>query len=290
MKWPEFGYVRAGSLEEFWRLRAEAGEDARVLAGGQSLLATLAFRLSQPSVLIDITGIAALRGVALNGDTLRIGALTRHCELATDPLIRDHAPLLAAAAPLIAHPAIRNRGTIGGSLALADPAAELPACALALDAVIVLASPKGERRVNAADFFLDLFETAMAEDEIIVAIAVPRAASGQRASIREIARRSGDYAMVGLALSAEMEGGMIRTIRPVYFGLGSVPVLAAGAAAALEGRVPDAATLAEAEAALEDDLDPPDDLHGPPAMKRHLARVLLRRALGDIAPEARIAA
>jgi carbon-monoxide dehydrogenase medium subunit len=290
MKWPEFGYVRAGSLEEFWRLRAEAGEDAKVLAGGQSLLATLAFRLSQPSVLIDITGIAALRGIALEGETLRIAALTRHCELATDPLIRDRAPLLAAAAPLIAHPAIRNRGTIGGSLALADPAAELPACALALEAVIVLASAEGERRVGAADFFLGLFETAMREDEIIVAIEVPHAGSSRRVSIREIARRSGDYAMAGLALSAEMTGATVRSIRPVYFGLGSVPVLATGAAAALAGRVPDAAALAEAEAALEADLDPPDDLHGPPAMKRHLARVLLRRALGDIAPEARLAA
>jgi carbon-monoxide dehydrogenase medium subunit len=143
MKWPAFGYARASTLEDIWRLQAEHGESARVLAGGQTLLATLAFRLSEPSALIDITRIEALRGIAVQGGVLRIGALTRHAELGRDPLVARHAPLLAEAVPLIAHPAIRNRGTIGGSLAYADPAAELPACVVALDATLVLASAAG---------------------------------------------------------------------------------------------------------------------------------------------------
>ncbi len=153
MKWPAMGYARVESLDELWRALDAAGPEAQILAGGQSLLATLAFRLSAPSTLIDITRIAALKGVSVAGNVLRIGALTRHADLARDPLVARHAPMLAEAAPLIAHPAIRNRGTIGGSLALADPAAELPACVVALGATLVLASRAGERRVPAADFF-----------------------------------------------------------------------------------------------------------------------------------------
>ncbi len=205
MKWPAIGYVRAGSLEDVWRARAEHGSAAQILAGGQTLLATLAFRLSEPKVLVDITRVAALRGVALAGGVLRIGALTRHAELARDPLVAQHAPLLAEAAPLIAHPAIRNRGTIGGSLAYADPAAELPACAVALGATILAVSPAGERRIAAEDFFTGLLTTALREDEIIAAIEVPVATAATRSAIVEVARRSGDYAMAGLAACLTME-------------------------------------------------------------------------------------
>ncbi|MBP0463947.1 FAD binding domain-containing protein [Roseomonas sp. PWR1] len=290
MKWPAIGYLRAGSLEDVWRARAEHGAAAQILAGGQTLLATLAFRLSEPKILIDITRIPALRGIAVQAGVLRIGALTRHAELARDPLVARHAPLLAEAAPLIAHPAIRNRGTIGGSLAYADPAAELPACVVALGATIVAASPAGERRIAAAAFFTGLLSTALRDDEVIAAVEVPVATPATRSAIVEVARRSGDYAMAGLAACLEMDGPRIATARLVFLGVGAVPALAAGAGAALAGRALDGAAIAAAQAALDADLDPPADLHGPPEMKRHLARVLLGRALGRFLPEAEKAA
>ena len=284
MKWPAFGYLQASTLDEVWRARAEHGEGARVVAGGQTLLATLAFRLSEPDVLVDITRIAVLRGIGVEGGMLRIGALTRHAELGRDPLVAQHAPLLAEAAPLIAHPAIRNRGTIGGSLAYADPAAELPACAVALDAALVLVSPSGERRVPARDFFTGLLETALRPDELIAALEVPVATAATRGTIMEIARRSGDYAMAGLAACLTMDATRVTTARLVYFGVGNGPVLARGASAALAGRALDFAAITAAQAALADDLDPPADLHGPPEMKRHLARVLTLRALSRFTP------
>jgi len=290
MKWPAIGYARAKSLEDLWRIQAEHGAAAQVLAGGQTLLATLAFRLSDPKLLVDITRIAALRGVAAERGVLRIGALTRHADLARDKLVAAHAPLLAEAAPLIAHPAIRNRGTIGGSLAYADPAAELPACVVALGATIVTASAAGERRVPATAFFTGLLETALRPGEIIAAVEVPVAAAATRSVIQEVARRSGDYAMAGLAARLEMDGVRVAAARLVFFGVGAGPVLAAGAGAALAGRALDAAAIAAAQAALADDLDPPADMHGPPEMKRHLARVLTARALGRFLPSEEAAA
>jgi carbon-monoxide dehydrogenase medium subunit len=279
MKWPAMGYARVESLDELWPALDAAGPEAQILAGGQSLLATLAFRLSAPSALIDITRITALKGVSVSGDILRIGALTRHADLGRDPLVARHAPMLAIAAPLIAHPAIRNRGTIGGSLALADPAAELPACAVALGATIVLASRAGERRVAASDFFQGLFNTALETGEIITAVEVPVATSSSRQTIIEVTRRSGDYAMAGLAAALEVDGGVVTSARLVFFGIGSGAEVARGASAALTGKALSPETIAAAQAALADDLDPPTDLHGGPEMKRHLARVLTRRAL-----------
>jgi aerobic carbon-monoxide dehydrogenase medium subunit len=279
MKWPAMGYARVESLDELWRALDAAGPEAQILAGGQSLLATLAFRLSAPSTLIDITRIAALKGVSVAGNVLRIGALTRHADLARDPLVARHAPMLAEAAPLIAHPAIRNRGTIGGSLALADPAAELPACVVALGATIVIASRTGERRVPAADFFQGLFTTALDTGEIITAVEVPVATATSRQTIVEVTRRSGDYAMAGLAAALEIDGGVVTSARLVFFGIGSGAEVARGASAALTGKALSAETIAAAQAALDGDLDPPTDLHGGPEMKRHLARVLIRRAL-----------
>lgn len=278
MKWPDMAYLRAANLPELWSALAGHGASAQIIAGGQTLLATLAFRLSEPGVLVDITRIPELRGVSVTGNTLRIGALTRHAELGRDGLVRAHAPLLSEAVPLIAHPAIRNRGTIGGSLAYADPAAELPACIVALDAVVVAASPAGERRIAARDFFTDLLQTALHEGEIIAAVEIPLAP--RLSAIQEVARRSGDYAMAGLAAALRLEGGRVVAPRLVYFGVGNGPVLAARACAALEGHALDATRIAAAQAALADDLDPPQDLHGPPEMKRHLARVLTARVLG----------
>jgi carbon-monoxide dehydrogenase medium subunit len=290
MKWPAFGYARARSLDEVWRLLAEHGEGARVIAGGQTLLATLAFRLSEPTLLIDITGVAELRGIALHDGTLRIGALTRHAALERHELVARHAPLLREAAPLIAHPAIRNRGTIGGSLAYADPAAELPACVVAMDATIVLVSKGGERRVAAAEFFTGLLETALRPGELIAAVEVPVATAATRSGIREVARRSGDYAMAGIAVCLSLDGLRVVSPRLVYFGVGNGPVLARRAVAALEGRALDAAAIAAAQAALAEDLDPPADLHGPPAMKLQLARVLTARALGGFLTRVEMAA
>lgn len=290
MKWPAFGYARASTLDAVWRLQAEHGDGARILAGGQTLLATLAFRLSEPRLLIDITGLAALRGISAAAGVLRIGALTRHAELGRDPLVARHAPLLAEAVPLIAHPAIRNRGTLGGSLAYADPAAELPACIVALDATLVLASAGGERRVKAAAFFTGLLETALRPGELIAAVEVPAGTPAQRSAIVEVARRSGDYAMAGLAAWVTLEGARVAAARLVYFGVGSGPVLAPGAMAALEGHALGAESIAAAQAALARDLDPPSDLHGPPEMKRHLARVLAARALSRFLPATEIAA
>jgi carbon-monoxide dehydrogenase medium subunit len=290
MKWPAIGYLRATRLDDVWRARAEHGAAAQLLAGGQTLLATLAFRLSEPSVLVDITRIDALHGIAVRDGVLRIGALTRHAQLGRDALVRRHAPLLADAVPLIAHPAIRNRGTIGGSLAYADPAAELPACVVALGARIVAASPGGERRIAAADFFTGLLQTALTPEEIIVAVEVPLATETTRCAIVEVARRSGDYAMVGLAARLSLDAGCLRAPRLVFFGVGGGPVAALRAGAALDGRAPDAAAVAAAQAALAGDLDPPGDMHGPPEMKRHLARVLLRRALTQCLPALEAAA
>jgi carbon-monoxide dehydrogenase medium subunit len=277
MKWPAMGYERAKSLAELWSVMETRGSAAQIIAGGQTLLATLAFRLSEPAILVDITGIPELRGISLQGQALRIGALTLHADLCRDPLVKTHAPLLAAAAPLIAHPAIRNRGTIGGSLAYADPAAELPACMVALEATIITASAKGQRRIPAAGFFTDLLQTALEPQEIIAAIDIPL--SKRLSAIEEIARRSGDYAMAGLAATLHLEAGRVIDPCLVYFGVGKMPVVAAAAAQALEGRSLDRASISAAQAALAEDLDPPSDLHGPPEMKRHLARVLTERVL-----------
>ena len=185
--------------------------------------------------------------------------------------------MLAAAAPLIAHPAIRNRGTLGGSLAYADPAAELPACMVALDATIIAASAKGERRIPAAAFFTDLQQTALEPQEIIAAVEIP--VTQRLGAIEEITRRSGDYAMAGLAATLALEAGRIVAPRFVYFGVGNIPVLAAAACRALEGRSLDRVSISAAQQALAEDLNPPRDLHGPPEMKRHLARVLTERVL-----------
>ena len=167
MKWPAFAYARATTLDELWRIRAEAGPDARVVAGGQTLLPSLAFRLSAPPALIDISRIDALKGISRTAAGLRIGALTTHADMGVSPEVAADAPLVRAAIPLIAHAAIRNRGTIGGNIAYADPASELPACLVALEATVVCIGPQGERRIPAERFFLGVFETALQDDEIV---------------------------------------------------------------------------------------------------------------------------
>jgi aerobic carbon-monoxide dehydrogenase medium subunit len=279
MKAPPLAYVRATSLDAAFRLWDAPGDAATLLAGGQTLLATLAFRLAEHGALIDISRLPELRGISATADSIRVGAMTTHSELGVNALVRRHVPLLANAVPLIAHAAIRNLGTIGGSLAHADPAAELPACAVALDAVIIARSVRGERRIAAAQFFTGLYTTALAERELIAAIEFPLARREERSAILELARRAGDYAIAGIAAKALVEGGVLRAPKLVFFAVGDGPIAAQRAMAAIADKPVTPATVAAAQRALDLDLDPAADQHGGPEMKRQLARVLLARAL-----------
>jgi carbon-monoxide dehydrogenase medium subunit len=264
-----FAYKKARSLEEAVSLLG-AGKDARLLAGGQSLIATLNMRLSAPALLIDINGIGGLDGIALKDGRLEIGALTRHAAAERSEAVAKHAPLIARAMPHIGHPAIRNRGTLGGSIAFADPAAELPACLLALDGEVDAVGPKGKRTVKAADFFKGLFETALGPQDVLTAIRVPAAGPQTRTGFAELARRHGDYAMVGLAGSARADGKGLADVRFAFFGVGATPLRAKKSEAALADGDVEAAVKAL-------DLDPPDDVQATAKVKQHLAGVLLRR-------------
>ena len=228
---------------------------------------------------MDIGGLAQLRGITLAGDTIRIGALTRHSEIEVSPLLAKHVPLMAMAAPHIGHQAIRNRGTLGGSIAHADPSAEWPACMVALDANIVLVGKKGERRVKAGEFFRDLYSTAMAPGEIVMACEIQPASAAMRYGFDELARRRGDFAIIGLAAAARMSAGKIEQARLVFFGTGNVPIRAREAESCLAGRRPDDAAVAAAQAALARELHPTGDLYHGAATKQHLAGVLMRRVL-----------
>jgi carbon-monoxide dehydrogenase medium subunit len=277
-----FRYVRPVTVAEALETFANSGEDASYIAGGQSLVPALALRLQAPEILIDIAHIESLRGIELQGEWLRIGALTRHCEAMTDPLIARHAPLFREAAPHVAHPAIRNQGTLGGSISHADPASEFPAVALATGAELEIANRDGTRRVAADDFFIDLFQTALEPGELLVAIHVPVVRSGHRWAFHELARRRGDFALVGAGILAEFEDDVIKQIRIVFFGVGNTPVRARRAEEILVGRGLNEEAIVAAQAVVGDDLAPPADEQVPPAMRLHLARVLLGRLLGQI--------
>ncbi|HSE03630.1 MAG TPA: xanthine dehydrogenase family protein subunit M [Methylomirabilota bacterium] len=297
MKPAPFEYHRPASLVETFELLDRYGEDGRLLAGGQSLVPALNLRLATPRAVIDINRIPDLDAIRVTGEGLVIGALVRQEALERSPLVRAHAPLIAAAVPHVGHAAIRARGTIGGSLALADPAAELPACAIALGATIRAARRGGARAIGADEFFRGIYATALVPGEIVTEILVPSAAPGWRWGFEELARRHGDFALAGLAAgirlaggdaavaargAAEGEPGEYEEARLVFFGVGPRPVRARRAEAALVGRRADAEALGAAGRALEDDLDPPGDVHGSPALRRHLARVLLARVVGRL--------
>ena len=284
MKAPAFDYVRARSLEEALSLLREHGGEAKIIAGGQSLVPALNLRLLAPSLLVDIGGLNELRGVSVTNGSVRIGALTRYVDLERSPEIARHAPLLRKAIAHVAHPAIRNRGTIGGNLAQADPASELPACALALRAKMIVARPEGERSVPAEEFFRGIYETALSAEDILIAVEVPAIRAEERPAFLELARRSGDYALVGLAAQAAAQDGALSDLRLAYFAVGTKPTLAAKAAGHLVGQPVSDATLARAEAALSEDLEPHDDLHASAATRLHLARVLLRRTMSELLP------
>lgn len=286
MKAPRFGYARAESVAQALTLLDRHGADARVLAGGQSLMPTLNMRLSQPALLVDINRLDALKGISLDNGVVRIGALTRHVEVLHSPLVAQHLPLIAEAMPHVAHLAVRNRGTFGGSLALADPAAEMPACALALEATIVLESLSGRRSVAAADYFRGLYETARAPNELLVEVRIPVQPPEGVSVFMELSRRHGDFAMAGIACCARFDRGVIADLRLVYFGSEEKPTLATNAIAALRGKRLDDSTLGAACNALGNDLAPMTNLEGDPAMFLHLQRVLTRRALGAAADRA----
>jgi carbon-monoxide dehydrogenase medium subunit len=269
-----FGYAKATSVEHAVALLGQYA-DARILAGGQSLIATLNMRLSAPKLLIDINGLDELRRIAVVGDWLEIGALVRHAEAERSPDVARHAPLVALALPHIAHPAIRNRGTIGGSIAYADPAAELPACLLALGGEFVVAGKAGRRTVKADDFFKGLFETALAPGDVLTTIRFPVARADSRYAFAELARRHGDYALVGLAAAARRDGTALRDARLAFFGVGATAIRARTAEAAI-------ALGTDPVAALARDLDPEGDVQASAAARKHLAGVLLRRVMAQL--------
>jgi carbon-monoxide dehydrogenase medium subunit len=279
MKAPDFDYVRVRSVDEALDLLARHGDDARILAGGQTLLATLNMRLSEPALLVDITGLDELRGIAVRDGRLHIGALATHADIEASPLVAEHAPMLAAAAPHIAHRAIRNAGTWGGSIAYADPAAEWPCCLVALEGNVVVQGPAGRRTVPATDFFVDLYTTDLAPDELVVGADVPLATTADWFAFDELARRHGDYAAAGVAIAARFDGRVVRDVRLAFLGIGATPLRARQTEALLAGKLLDEAAIGIAVASLKSELDPMADLHHSADTKRHLATVLARRLL-----------
>jgi len=283
LKAPPFAYVRARSLAGVFDLLEQHGERAKLLAGGQSLIAALNMRLSAPDLLIDITRLAELGGIQMRDGVARIGALTTHAEIERSAEIRRHLPLLAQAAPHIAHAAIRNAGTFGGSIALADPAAEWPACCVALDAQFVLACRAGTRRVAARAFFKGLYATALNPQEVLTQIEIPVPGPEYRSAFVELALRRGDYAIAGLAAVARNTRGALSDLRLAFLGVGAAPALARGAMAAMEGKRASPDAIAAATQALAKDLDPAADLYSSAATRMQLARVLTGRALAALA-------
>lgn len=290
VKAPKFSYVRAESLEQVLRLLEEHGDEARILAGGQSLMPTLNMRLSQPRLLIDINRLEALKGISVQGDRVRIGALTRHAEVAGSEIVAKHLPLIAEAMPHVAHVAVRNRGTFGGSIALADPAAEMPACVLALGATLVVESAGGKREIAAGDYFKGLYETARQDNEILVEVLVPVQRPNAVSVFMELARRHGDFAIAGIASQLTFDRDLVAEARLVYFGSEDKPTLAARAAAALRGKRLDAASRQAAADALAHDLAPMSNTQGSAKLRLELQRVLTKRALDAVLNRVRAAA
>jgi CO/xanthine dehydrogenase FAD-binding subunit len=287
MKLPPFDYEAPKTVSGAVELLAEHPDEASVLAGGQSLIPLLALRLARPGVLIDINGIDELSGVSAADGWMAIGAMTRGYVAEKSETVANTMPLLAAALPFIGHEAIRSRGTIGGSLAHADPAAELPAVARALDAEFVVRGQSGERVIPAAEWFEGYLTTSRRSDELLVEVRFPAAGRGTGVSFQEIARRHGDFAIVGLAVSLVVSGEVISDARLAFAGLSDVPVRAAAAEDLLVGERPSAALFDEAARRATADVDPPADLHGSSDYRKKVAAVLVRRGLRAAADNAR---
>lgn len=274
----QFDYIAPSTVEEAVAALHEAGEDAKVLAGGQSLLPVLRMRLADPSVVIDLGGVAALRGVREEGGSLVIGAMTTHHEVMRDPLVRDHAELIALATRTVADPQVRHRGTFGGSLAHADPAGDLLAPALALDAEMVLAGPSGRRTVPAADFFVDIFTTALEADEILVEVRMPKW-TGWRAHYEKFNRVAQAWSIVGVAAALRVEDARIAEARIALTNMGPTPVRATGVEQALVGQAATAETVRAAARHATEGTSPAADASADVDYREHLARVLTGRAV-----------
>jgi carbon-monoxide dehydrogenase medium subunit len=281
MKASAFSYVRPTSVADVLGLLAVHGDRAKVLSGGQSLMPAMNLRLISPDLIVDVGALAELRGITVTGDVIRIGALARHIDVLNSQEIATHAPLLTEAVAHVAHPAIRNRGTLGGSLAHADPAAELPACMLALDATIIVRGRDGERRIAAADFFQGIFQTALTTDELLVAVELPAAQKQSAYFFHEFSRRHGDYALAGLAAQALIKDGILLDLRLAFFAVGDRPVLAK-AANTLVGVPVTPTRLSEASAVLAKELDPHTDQQATATMRKHFAGVLLARCVSTL--------
>jgi aerobic carbon-monoxide dehydrogenase medium subunit len=275
----KFDYVRPASLDDAVSALAAGGEDAKVIAGGQSLLPLLRLRLAYPELLVDIAGLADLRGVTDAGDSLLIGARTTHYQLVNDPLVAAHCGLLAQAAGTVADPAVRHRGTLGGSLAHADPAGDLPAVVLALDATLIARGPSGEREIAARDFFIDYLTTALQPGEILTSIRVPKLGTGWGYRYEKFHRTAQAWAIVGVAALVRRSNGEVAEARVGLTNMGQVPIRASAVESAAAGVPASSDALRAAAANADQGTQPPADLHGQPDYRRHLARVLTGRAL-----------
>jgi aerobic carbon-monoxide dehydrogenase medium subunit len=279
----QFEYVRPSSLDEAVRTLADGGDEAKVIAGGQSLLPLLRLRLAYPELLVDIGGLDELDGVADHGDSLLIGARTTHYRVVHDPLIAEHCGLLAQAAATVADPAVRHRGTLGGSLAHADPAGDLPAVVLALDATLLASGPGGTREIPAAEFFVDYLTTSLRPGEILTGVQVPKLGPEWGYRYEKFHRTAQAWAIVGVAALARRSNGQVTEARVGLTNMGPVPVRASAVEAAAAGADATAEALAAAAASAADGTNPPADLPGQPDYRSHLARVLTGRALAAAA-------
>jgi aerobic carbon-monoxide dehydrogenase medium subunit len=275
----QFSYARPESVEEAVSILDSGGEDAKVISGGQSLLPLLRLRLAYPELLVDVGRLSELRGVSDEGGTLLIGALTTHYEVTRDPLIAAHCGLLAEAAETVADPAVRHRGTLGGSLVHADPAGDLPSVIVALGATLTVRGPGGERQIDATDFFADYLTTTLEPNEILTGIRVPKLGPGWGYHYEKFHRSAQAWAIVGVAALARREDGHVAEARIGLTNMGPVPIRAAATEAAVAGAAVDPAALREAAAHADQEASPPSDLHGAADYRRHLARVLTARAL-----------
>ena len=278
----QFDYVAPTSLAEAVTALGEAGEDAKLLAGGQSLIPVLRLRLAFPTVLVDLGKVDELRGVRDDGDALLIGAMTRHSDVLEDPLVRQYAGLLAEATATVADPAVRHRGTFGGALAHADPAGDLAAVALALDAELVAEGPGGRRSIPARDFFLDYLETALSPDEILAAVRIPKLEGSWGYRYEKFNRVAQAWAIVGVAAAVRTDGGSVAEARIGLTNMGSTPVRPASVEQALVG-ASDLAAVKEAARTAADGTNPPSDLGAKADYREHLARVLTGRAVAAAA-------
>jgi carbon-monoxide dehydrogenase medium subunit len=279
----KFGYTRPETIEEAVSALDAGGEDAKVISGGQSLLPLLRLRLAYPEMLVDVGRLDALRGVRDDGDALSIGARTTHYDVTRDPLIKEHCGLLAEAAETVADPAVRHRGTLGGSLAHADPAGDLPAVIVALDATLTARGPGGERQIAAADFFSDYLTTTLEPNEILTSIRVPKLGPGWGYRYEKFHRSAQAWAIVGVAALARRDDGHIAEARIGLTNMGSVPIRAAATEAAVAGAAAEPGALRAAAEHADEESSPPSDLHGAADYRRHLARVLTGRALAAAA-------